>query len=82
MNIYLRSPNDRQNIISSYAAHLKIALDSLQLEARTLPADTAAYVDRMKEYAEHEDNIAQIGEGVAIDAIWYRFFLIFSTRPT
>ena len=87
VNIYLKSPNDRQNIISSYAAYLKIAPDSLQLEARTLPADTAAYVDRMREYAEHEDNeccremiednITQIGEGVASDAIRHRFFLIF-----
>lgn len=49
VNIYLKSPNDRQNIIASYAAYLKIAPDSLQLEARTLPADTAAYVDRMRE---------------------------------
>ncbi len=87
VNIYLKSPNDRQNIISSYAAWLKIAPDNIQLEARTLPADTAAYVDRMKDYAEHEenascremieDNIAQIGEGVASDAIRHRFFLIF-----
>ena len=67
VNIYLKSPNDRQNIISSYAAYLKIAPDNIQLEARTLPADTAAYVD----------NIAQIGEGVASDAIRHRFFLIF-----
>jgi len=87
VNIYLKSPNDRQNIISSYAAYLKIAPDSLQLEARTLPADTAAYVDRMREYGAHEeneccremieDNITQIGEGVASDAIRHRFFLIF-----
>ena len=87
VNIYLKSPNDRQNIISSYASWLKIAPDNIQLEARTLPADTAAYVDRMKEYAEHEDNescremiednITEIGEGVASDAIRHRFFLIF-----
>ena len=87
VNIYLKSPNDRQNIISSYAAYLKIAPDNIQLEARTLPADTAAYVDRMREYAEHEDNeccremiednIVQIGEGVASNAIRHRFFLIF-----
>ena len=66
-------PNDRENIISSYAAWLKIAPDDLQIEARTLPADTADYVERMKEFAAHEpnqscremieDNIAQIGQG-------------------
>ncbi len=87
VNIYLKSANDRQNIIASYAAWLKIAPDNLQLEARTLPADTADYVERMKGFAEQEenescremieDNIAQIGQGVASDAIRHRFFLIF-----
>ena len=87
VNIYLKSANDRQNIIASYAAWLKIAPDNIQLEARTLPADTADYVERMKQYAEREenescremieDNITQIGQGVASDAIRHRFFLIF-----
>jgi len=87
VNIYPKSPNDRQNIIANYAAYLKIAPDSLQLEARTLPADTADYVERMRQYAEKEenascremieDNIAEIGQGVASDAIRHRFFLIF-----
>lgn len=45
VNIYLKSPNDRQNIISSYAAYLKIAPDDIMLQARTLPADTAEYVE-------------------------------------
>ena len=91
VNIYLKSPNDRQNIISSYAAYLKIAPDSLMLQARTLPADTAEYVERMKQHAEQEenescremieDNIKEVGQGVASDAIRHRFFLIFSTRP-
>ena len=87
VNIYLKSPNDRQNIISSFAAYLKIAPDSFQLQARTLPADTGEYVERMKKYAEQEenpscremieDNIQEIGQGVASDAIRHRFFLIF-----
>jgi len=87
VNIYLKSPDDRQNIIANYASWLKITPDNIQLEARTLPADTAAYVDRMRESAEKEenescqemieDNIAQIGEGVASDALRHRFFLIF-----
>lgn len=87
VNIYLKSPNDRQNIIAAYASYLKIAPDNLQLEVRTLPADTAEYVERMRQYAEKEenpscremieDNIREIGEGVASDAIRHRFFLIF-----
>ncbi len=87
VNIYLKSPNDRENIISSYAVWLKIAPDDLQLQARTLPTDTADYVERMKQYAAHEpnescremieDNIREIGQGVASDALLHRFFLIF-----
>ena len=74
VNIYLKSTNDRQNIISSFAAYLKIAPDTLQMVARTLPADTQAYVEQMQRYAENEDNeacremiednIAEIGEGI------------------
>ena len=91
VNIYLKSPNDRQTIISGFAAYLKIAPDNIQLEARTLPADTADYVERMKQYAEREenescremieDNISEIGQGVASDAIRHRFFLIFQYEP-
>ena len=87
VNIYLKSPNDRQNIISTFAAWLKIAPDDLLLSARTLPADTAEYVDRMRQYAKKEeneacremieDNIREIGLGVASDAIRHRFFLVF-----
>ena len=91
VNIYLKSPNDRENIISSYAAWLKIAPDDLQIEARTLPADTADYVERMKEFAAHEpnqscremieDNIKEIGQGVASDALRHRFFLTRRSSP-
>lgn len=59
----------------------------MQFQARTLPADTADYVRQMQEYAEHEenafcremieDNIREIGEGIASEAIRHRFFLIF-----
>lgn len=87
VNIYLKSAADRQAIIESFAAYLKIAPDNLQLEVRTLPADTADYMERMKarlaeEDNEHcremiEDNIREIGEGVANDALRHRFFLVF-----
>ena len=87
VNIYLKSPADRQNIISSFAAYLKIAPDSMQFEARTLPADTAEYVRQMEEYASNEtneycremieDNIREIGRGIASEALRHRFFLVF-----
>lgn len=91
VNIYLKSPNDRQNIISAFAAWLKIAPDDLLLMTRTLPADTAEYVARMRQYAEREenehcremieDNIQQIGLGIANEAIRHRFFLVFQYEP-
>ena len=59
----------------------------MQFEARTLPADTADYVRQMEDYAEKEeneycremirDNIHEIGEGIASEALRHRFFMIF-----
>ena len=48
VNIYLKSPNDRQNIISAYASYLRIAPNNMQLEVRTLPTDMAEYIERMR----------------------------------
>ncbi len=72
VNVYLKSANDRQNI---------------QMVARTLPADTQAYVEQMRRFAEQEenedcremieDNIQEIGYGIASDAMRHRFFLVF-----
>lgn len=55
VNVYLKSANDRQNIVSSFAAYLKIAPNDLQMVARTLPADTQAYVEQMRRFAEQEE---------------------------
>lgn len=87
VNIYLKSAADRQNIIASYASYLKIAPDSLQIEVRTLPADTSDYIQQMKECLEHEentqcremieDNIREIGLGIASEAVRHRFFMVF-----
>lgn len=91
VNIYLKSASDRQNIIASYASYLKIAPDWMQLEVRTIPADTADYVERMRTYAEQEeneacremieDNINEIGLGVAKEANRHRFFMVFQYEP-
>ena len=87
VNIYLKSPNDRQNIISAFAAYLKIAPDDLQIEVRTMKADTGDYVEQMRQFAEQEeneycrdmieDNIQEIGLGIASEAICHRFYLVF-----
>ena len=87
VNVYLKSPTDRQAIIEAYAAYLKIAPNNMAIEVRTLAADTSDYVERMRQYAEAEgnencremieDNIREIGEGIASEAIRHRFFIIF-----
>ena len=87
VNFYLKSPSDQQNIITSYAAYLKIAPDSMSCEVRTLPPDTSEYVEKMRQFqkneesencrAEIEDNIEQIGLGIASESIRHRFFLVF-----
>ena len=91
VNIYLKPAADRQIIISAFAAYLKIGPDELQLEIRTLPSDTSEYVERMRQYAEKEenescremieDNIQEIGLGIAQDTIRHRFFLVFQYEP-
>lgn len=91
VNIYLKSPADRQNIITAFASYLKIAPDSMQFEARTLHADTADYVRQMEAYAEKEeneyccemirDNIREIGQGIASEALRHRFFIVFQYEP-
>ena len=87
VNFYLKSPNDQQNIITSYAAYLKIAPDSMSCEVCTLPADTSDYVEQMQQCMEREsnaycreeimDNIESIGRGIASESIRHRFFLVF-----
>ena len=87
VNFYLKSPSDQQNIITSYAAYLKIAPDSMSCEVRTLPPDTSEYVEQMRQFqkteesencrAEIEDNIENIGLGIASESIRHRFFLVF-----
>ena len=59
----------------------------MSIEVRTQTADTSEYVARMRQYAAAEendncremieDNIHEIGEGIARDALWHRFFIVF-----
>ena len=87
VNFYLKSPDDQRELVSAFAAYLKIAPDTVQIEARTLPPDTSDYIRQMEEYAQNEenefcremieDNIRQIGRGIASETVRHRFFLIF-----
>ena len=56
VNFYLKSPSDQQNIITSYAAYLKIAPDSMSCEVRTLPPDTSEYVEQMRQFQRNEES--------------------------
>lgn len=91
VNFYLKSPADQQNIIVSFASYLKVAPNTLQILVVTQKADMAAYVARMRECGQAEENekcramiednvaeIARLGEG---DAIAHRFFLAFQYEP-
>ncbi|MCD8254503.1 MAG: hypothetical protein LUC36_03025 [Oscillospiraceae bacterium] len=91
VNFYLRSPADRENIIVSFAAYLKIAPSTLQILVRTQKADMRDYISRMKSFAEAEENercremiedniseVSRLGSGAAITR---RFFLAFEHEP-
>ena len=90
VNFYLKSPADQQNIITSYAAYLKIAPDSRSCEVRTLPPDTSEYVEKMRQFqkteesencrAEIEDNIEKIGLGIASESIRQQVKNIFANK--
>lgn len=91
VNFYLKSPGDQQNIIISFASYLKIAPNHLQILVLTQKADMLGYAERMKGYAQHEENekcramiednvveVARLGES---EAITHRFFLAFQYEP-
>ena len=46
VNFYLKSLSDQQNIITSYAAYLKIAPGSMSCEVRKHPPDTSGCFGR------------------------------------
>ncbi len=91
INFYLKPEAERRNIISAYAAFLKVAPASLQAQVITQKADMSTYTARMREYAANEesercramieDNIDEIGALGAGNAICHRFFLIFEYEP-
>lgn len=91
VNIYLKSADDRQTII---ALHIVGGIGG-QRPHFDLHAVRRYFqigrIQRMKGYAENEenescramieDNIKEIGEGIASEAIRHRFFIIFEYEP-
>ena len=56
LNFYLKSELEQKNIISGFAAFLKIAPDELQIIVETRPADISRFCDRLEEYYNSEKN--------------------------
>lgn len=91
VNIRLKSPVDRQIIISYYASYLKVAPDNLQIRVISQKAILTQYFERMRRFAEVEeseacrrmilDNIEEATYLAATTAISTRFFLIFQYEP-
>ncbi len=91
INFYLKPESEKQNIIAAYAAFLKIAPSTLQVQVITNKADMRDYINRMEEYAQQEDspacrsmiedNLHEIGELGYDGAINHRFFIIFQHEP-
>ncbi|WP_409967712.1 hypothetical protein RFF05_14245 [Bengtsoniella intestinalis] len=91
LNFYLKPESERETIIASYAAFLKIAPNTLQVQVITQKADMSGYIKRMEGYAQKEDtpecqsmiedNLIKIGELGQSHAMTHRFFIIFQYEP-
>ncbi|MDL2289108.1 hypothetical protein LJC32_07045 [Oscillospiraceae bacterium OttesenSCG-928-F05] len=91
VNFYLKSRQEQQNIIYSFASWLKIAPAGVQITVITQKVDIAGYVGRMRELYEHEqnarcralieDNIAEVEYLAASETVTRRFFLSFQCEP-
>lgn len=87
VNLYLKSYREQEQIISSFAAYLKIAPDSLQIRVLTQKADLDASMSRMWEHYDTEDEPPcreMIEKGVYLlgtlaqnQTLRRRFFLVF-----
>ena len=56
LNFYLKSELEQKNIISGFAAWLKIAPSRPQIVAQTRPADIDAFCERLEDYYNSEPN--------------------------
>lgn len=56
LNFYLKSELEQKNIISGFAAWLKIAPSRLQIAVQTRPADIDAFCERLEGYYNSEPN--------------------------
>lgn len=91
MNFFLQSTAERERIVSSFAAWLRIAPGNLQFLCLSRPVDVAQYTRRMEEYQANEpdaqcraciaDNIRQVQNMVQDGAFTTRFFVAYQFEP-
>lgn len=91
VNFYTLSEPEKENIIADFAAYLKIAPKSLQMEAVTQKFDLEGYISGQKKRLEVEtnercrgmieDNVREVMEIVSTMAVTHRFFLSFEYEP-
>jgi hypothetical protein len=87
VNFYLKSQMEQQNIIFYFASYLKIAPDNIQMMAVTQKADIDAYIKRMRNFCDKEendycremilDNISEVEYLADREALTRRFFIAF-----
>lgn len=91
VNFALKSPMEQQNTIYYFSSYLKIAPDHIQFLAVTQKADIDAYIKRMRQAYEAEenencramiaDNIAEIEYLADREALTRRFFIALQYEP-
>lgn len=91
INLYLKSAEERQNIIYYFASYLKIAPDDLMIRVISERAESEQYTRRMQQYIKAEPNencramiadhmrmVEEIAQTLSVDK---RFFLVIPYMP-
>lgn len=91
-NFFLQSTAERTRIISSFAAWLRIAPDSLQILCLSQPVDVEQYTRRMEDFLQSEqdalcrtcieDNIREVNQLVRYGAFTTRFYIAYRYEPS
>ena len=87
MNFFLQNAEERERIVSCFAAWLRIAPSSIQILCLSQPVDVEQYIRRMDDYMAHEedpqcraciaDNIRQVQDMSQDGAFTTRFFIAY-----
>ena len=91
MNFFLQNAEERERIVSCFAAWLRIAPSSIQILCLSQPVDVEQYIRRMDDYMAHEEdpqcraciayNIRQVQDMIQDGAFTTRFFIAYQYEP-